>query len=74
VDNAHIESFHGRFRDECLNERCFRDLPDARRQIENWRQDYNEVRPHESLRSRTPKEFPEAFTHQGVTSATGLSP
>lgn len=73
VDNAYVESFHGRFRDECLNERWFWDLPDARRQIETWRRDYNEVRPHESLRYRTPKEFTEAFTHQGVTSATRLS-
>jgi putative transposase len=73
VDNAYIESFHGRFRDECLNQAWFWDLPDARRQIETWRRDYNEVRPHESLRYRTPKEFAEALTHQGVTSATRLS-
>jgi hypothetical protein len=65
VDNAYIESLHGRFRDECLNESWFWDLPDARRQIETWRRDYNEVRPHESLRYRTPREFAEAFTHEG---------
>jgi putative transposase len=73
VDNAYIESFHSRFRDECLNERWFWDLPDAQRQIEAWRQDYNEVRPHESLQHRTPKEFAEAFTHLGVTAALPTS-
>jgi len=73
VDNAYIESFHSRFRDECLNESWFWDLPDARRQIEAWRRDYNEVRPHESLRYRTPREVAEAFAHPGATSTTRLS-
>jgi len=45
VQNAHIESFHGRFRDECLNESWFLSLADARPIIEAWRQDYNAVRP-----------------------------
>lgn len=70
VDNAYIESFHSHFRNECLNERWFWDLPDARRQIEAWRQDYNEVRPHESLKQRTPKEFMEALAHNQATSIT----
>lgn len=73
VDNAYIESFHSRFRDECLNERWFWDLRDAQRQIEAWRVDYNEVRPHSSLRRRTPKEFTEMLAHQGATSITRLS-
>jgi putative transposase len=73
VDNAYIESFHSRFRDECLNERWFWDLPDARRQIEDWRWDYNEVRPHSSLQQRTPKEFTEMLAHQGAASVTRLS-
>ena len=72
VDNAYIESFHSRFRDECLNERWFWDLPDARRQIELWRRDYNEVRPHSSLDQRTPKEFAEMLV-QEATSITRLS-
>lgn len=72
-DNAFIESFHSRFRDECLNQLWFWDLPDARRQIEAWRRDYNEVRPHESLNYQTPREFLEAFAHQGATSVTRLS-
>jgi putative transposase len=57
VQNAHIESFHGRFRDECLNESWFLTLADARRIIEAWRQDYNTVRPHSALGYLTPDEF-----------------
>lgn len=57
VDNAFVESFNGKFRDECLNEHWFRDLTDARATIENWRDDYNRVRPHSSLGNRTPTEF-----------------
>jgi putative transposase len=73
VDNAYIESFHSRFRDECLNERWFWDLPDARRQIELWRRDYNEVRPHSSLDQLTPKEFTEMLVHQEARSIIRLS-
>ena len=57
VQNAHIESFHGRFREECLNESWFVTLADARRIIEPWRQDYKAVRPHSSLGNLTPEEF-----------------
>jgi putative transposase len=57
VENAHIESFHGRFRDECLNEAWFLSLTDARRIIEAWRQDYNTARPHSALDYLTPEEF-----------------
>jgi putative transposase len=57
VQNAHIESFHSRFRDECLNEAWFLSLADARRIIEAWRQDYNTVRPHSALGYLTPAEF-----------------
>jgi putative transposase len=57
VQNAHIESFHGRFRDECLNEAWFLSVADARRIIEAWRQDYNTVRPHSALGYLTPGEF-----------------
>jgi putative transposase len=57
VQNAYIESFHGRFRDECLNEAWFLSLADARRIIEAWRQDYNMVRPHSALGYLTPTEF-----------------
>jgi putative transposase len=57
VQNAFIESFNGKFRDECLNEHWFITLAEARQTIEAWRRDYNEVRPHSSLGNRTPKEF-----------------
>jgi putative transposase len=57
VQNAFIESFNGRFRDECLNEHWFISLEDARRNIEAWREDYNQVRPHSSLGNQTPQEF-----------------
>ena len=45
MQNAFVESFNGKFRDACLNEHWFVSLEDARRKIEAWRQDYNEVRP-----------------------------
>jgi putative transposase len=57
VENAYVESFHSRLRDECLSTHWFETLPDARFQIERWRHDYNEVRPHTSLGGRTPREF-----------------
>jgi len=57
VQNAFIESFNGKMRDECLNEHWFLSLGEARQTIEAWRRDYNEVRPHTSLGNRTPQEF-----------------
>jgi len=57
VQNAFIESFNGKMRDECLNEHWFATLVEARQTIEAWRRDYNEVRPHSSLGNRTPLEF-----------------
>jgi putative transposase len=57
VQNAFIESFNGKFRDECLNENWFVSLDEARRIIEAWRVDYNTVRPHCSLGYRTPADF-----------------
>lgn len=55
--NCFVESFNGKFRDECLNEELFYDLADAQAKIEAWRIDYNETRPHRSLNQRTPAEF-----------------
>ncbi|GAC1395425.1 MAG: hypothetical protein NVSMB68_12460 [Thermoanaerobaculia bacterium] len=49
VQNCYVESFNGRLRDECLNEHWFTSMDDARRIIEAWRNDYNEVRDHGSL-------------------------
>ena len=54
TQNAYVESFNGKFRDTCLNAHWFVDLADARRTIEEWRVDYNEVRPHSSLGRRPP--------------------
>ena len=56
VQNAVMESFNGRFRDECLNSHWFINLEDARRTIEAWRIDYNRERPHSALGYRTPEE------------------
>ncbi len=57
VQNAFCESFHGRFRDECLNEHWFLGLADARQLVEAWRQDYNQERPHSALGYQTPAAF-----------------
>jgi putative transposase len=57
IQNAHIESFNARLRDECLNEHIFVSLDDARSMIENWRIQYNRKRPHSSLGNLTPEEF-----------------
>jgi len=57
VQNAFIESFNSKLRDECLNEHVFRDLAEARQRIEAWRYDYNWFRPHSSLGALTPREF-----------------
>ncbi len=61
-ENGFIESFNGKFRDECLNEHWFLSLEDIRRTIEEWRIDYNEQRPHTSLGNLTPKEFADQLT------------
>ena len=55
--NGFVESFNGRFRDKCLNEHLFGNLPGARRTIEAWRIDYNTQRPHTSLNGLTLKAF-----------------
>jgi putative transposase len=57
IQNAFIESFNSRLREECLNEHVFVSLDDARNKIENWRIDYNRERPHSSLGHLTPEEF-----------------
>ena len=57
MENAFIESFQGRLRDECLNLQWFQTLNDARDKIERWRVEYNTERPHSSLNYMTPYEF-----------------
>ena len=80
VQNAYVESFNGRFRDECLNQHWFIGLDDSRRIIEEWREDYNTIRPHSSLGNAAPAEFVRKFSmgacphgnksHQGVALGT----
>ena len=57
VENAYVESFNGRFRDECLNEHWFLSMAHAREVIERWRIEYNTERPHSSLGDISPEEF-----------------
>jgi putative transposase len=57
IENAYVESFNGKFRDECLNEHWFLNMVDAQIVIEAWRVDYNTVRPHSALGGRTPDHF-----------------
>jgi putative transposase len=56
-ENGFTESLNGKIRDECLNEHVFTSLSHAKEVLENWRQDYNYVRPHSSLNYQTPMEF-----------------
>jgi putative transposase len=60
VENAYAESLNGRLRDECLNTNWFLNLKHARNVIEERRRDYNEVRPHSSLKNMTPMEYAKA--------------
>jgi putative transposase len=57
TDNPFIESFNGGFRDECLNVNWFLSLDDASQKITHWRNEYNQFRPHSSLKGATPDEF-----------------
>lgn len=68
MQNGHVESFHGKLRDECLNTSWFRNLFDARRRIANWKREYNEHRPHSSLRYQTPAEFARSVTSPSIFS------
>ena len=57
IENAYVESFNGKFRDECLNEHWFLSVAEAKAVIEAWRVDYNLVRPHSALGGQTPHQF-----------------
>src|SRR5437660_9578668 len=74
TQNAHVESFHGRLREECLNVSWFQNLFDARRKITAWRKEYNEERPHSSLGYRTPQEFDAAMKAAEAGSALLATP
>jgi len=54
TDNAFIESFNGKFRAECLNANWFMNLDDARSKMEEWREYYNNVRPHSAIGNKSP--------------------
>ena len=64
--NAYIESFNGRFRDECLNEHWFTSLQHARVIVEAWRREYNEERPKKSLGGLTPVAYAKTLTQESV--------
>jgi putative transposase len=64
MQNGHVESFNGKFRDECLSQTWFVDLADAAATIEAWRVDYNTRRPHSALGNLPPQAFLDRF-HQG---------
>jgi putative transposase len=75
TENAHVESFHGRLRDECLNTSWFWNLFDARRKVAAWKNEYNRRRPHSSLGYRTPEEFAQEWKAAAVGSAAvGAAP
>jgi putative transposase len=57
TQNAHVEGFNGKFRDECLNAHWFTTRRDAQEIIEAWRREHNESSPHRALGERTPNEF-----------------
>jgi len=71
TQNAHVESFHGRLREECSSVSRFQNLFDARHKIAAWRIEYNEERPHSSLGYRTPKEFAAAQAASFYTAERG---
>ena len=68
MQNGRVESFQGKFRDECLNVSWFRNLWEAREKVETWRREYNQVRPHSSLGYQTPESL------RGGRGAASVSP
>lgn len=74
IENCFVESFNSKFRDECLNTHWFLSLEDARRRIEGWRLDYNQVRPHSSLGDMPPAEFAEAALQPAQPASAPLAP
>lgn len=73
IENAYCESFNGKLRDECLNANWFASLADAQRAIEQWRQEYNEERPHKNLGRRTPVEFARSLQNQSPSQPQRLT-
>lgn len=67
TQNAYVESFNGKFRDECQNEHLFLDIEEARGIIENWGNFYNTIRPHSSLGYMPPEQFETSFKPQQLS-------
>jgi putative transposase len=74
TQNAFVESFIGRFRDECLNQHWFGSLAEARRVIEAWRQHYNRERPHSALGYEAPERFAHRLGAPGLDGGPRPSP
>ena len=70
--NAYVESFNGRLRDECLNEHWFLNLAQAKAIIEAWRHEYNEERPKKALGGLTPAAYARQLANKSVTVTTSL--
>ena len=62
--NAYAESFNSRLRDEHLTEEVFLDLEDAKKKIEKWRREYNQIRPHSALGMKPPNQFEAEFNNK----------
>ena len=73
TENAFIESFNGKFQDECLNEHWFMSLAEAREKSEIWRRDCHQVRPHSALAYQTPEEFAAQAAARGASPPTPLA-
>ncbi len=73
IENAYVESFNGKFRDECLSEHWFVSLVDAKAVIEAWRIDYNARRPHSWVGHLTPNEFVAERQAERTAVAAGFS-
>jgi putative transposase len=73
-ENGHVEGFHNKLRDECLNRELFASLAEARVILESWRTEYNQARPHSSLGYQTPEEFARRASKFGLLPASGFLP
>jgi len=74
MENAYVESFNGKFRDECLNEHWFLSVAEAQQVVEAWRVDYNTVRPHRSLGQQTPAAYAAALSTSGALTNVTQTP
>ena len=71
VDNCHVESFNGTFRNECLNSNYFENLKSAKKIIEDWRVEYNEERPQKRLKGMTPSQYEDKLLRQKTNPMSG---